>query len=68
MYSCGGEPDIKIWSLNKFKQIGKIDTGGKERMGRDIVLIEKYNVLVVGFQNGLIAFYDIDSKDEVATI
>jgi WD40 repeat protein len=68
MYSCGGEPNIKIWDLNNFKQKGIIETGEKERMGRDIVFIEKYNIIVVGFQDGIIGLYDITDRTEVAII
>jgi WD40 repeat protein len=68
LYSCGGEPNIKIWDLNNFKMKGMIETGEKERMGRDIVFIEKYNIICVGFQDGIIALYDVTDKTEVAII
>jgi len=68
LYTCGGEPNIKMWDLNTLEYKGCIDTGEKERMGRDIVFIEKYNLIVVGFQEGVIGLYDRTDRTEVAII
>ena len=61
-------PDLRIWDLNNFKNVGCILTNGRNYMGSQITFIPSKNYIAVGFYEGIIGIYDIFKRCEVYNI
>lgn len=67
MYSCGRDPDIKVWDLDHFKLKTEIPTG-EGGMGCSIIEIKEMKCIGASFSTGKIKFYSIDTNQWVFTI
>ena len=61
LFSCGRDPDIKIWDLDSYSLKDIISTG-EGKMGCAILNIEERNCIGVSFFTGKIRFYNIETK------
>jgi WD40 repeat protein len=59
--SCGRDPDIKVWNLDTFNLISKIETNGEGKMGCQMVFLEQLNCVGVGFYTGKLNFYNVET-------
>jgi len=63
--SSGRDPDLKVWDLNTCALKYKISTNNKGYMGTKMEYIQKHNLVVVSFKQGIIALYDLKNATEV---